>query len=670
MAIVYKLRPGFAFAGGTVGYGTFGLMFDVGAALTAGGGQFTVTDATLAAKLDTYAPVFRFSDDGVTLKSFDVRFKSLSVGGLLATSDSAFEVHRDGENFARLKILSAGTVLTGDGTIEPATSLGGASSIPATIVDVKGDLIAASAADTVVRVPVGTVGQILASNPSATGGIKWIAETQINLLAYGLPTDGVSDCTAAVLAAKAANPGGGCLVWPDGTYRVSTAQDHSDAHWNMTGQGEDTTILQAPVDANNALFVLNRTECEIRDLSIYGPSAVTVAGVGSAPLRRGLILRDRNNMKHVRISGFGYGVVFDGNHQAIYDSKITDCKYNLAWAQGLAGYTTTQAASFTHGNQTMVNVDLTGAGDSSIYIAGDSKVDSSSFTQVHTGFAQYGITAAIKGTQEAAITNSSFYDCSFESPGSGYIRDLGHDSTNRRLWKAIKWYNPLTGPFDPTYAVSSAASGEMCKLGMMFDWEIFGRNGDTSNTSFGHVGTAVGGCGFRADQFNNVIFHNADQLWSSAAGAAKSMFVLSASAIGCQNVWVTVFTQYVVAIMKSSAGLTDEKFVCESGTGDPNYQFHAGVKPADGSAVALGRAAGAGPLTSGALCPIVTRGSQNSSYVTGTVAVGDQLTVDTAAAGSLKTATTVAQHIVAIATTASSGGRASTIIHTKYDYAS
>jgi hypothetical protein len=61
--------------------------------------------------------------------------------------------------------------------------------IPATVVDAKGDLLVASAADTVVRLPVGTNGQVLVADSTAPNGVRWatLAAGAVVLSPHGEP---------------------------------------------------------------------------------------------------------------------------------------------------------------------------------------------------------------------------------------------------------------------------------------------------------------------------------------------------------------------------------------------------------------------------------------------------------------------------------------------------
>lgn len=70
--------------------------------------------------------------------------------------------------------VNAGTGLSGGGTTGSVTlSLDAAYAIPPSIVDAKGDLIAATAADTVSRLAVGSNGQVLTADSTAATGMKW-----------------------------------------------------------------------------------------------------------------------------------------------------------------------------------------------------------------------------------------------------------------------------------------------------------------------------------------------------------------------------------------------------------------------------------------------------------------------------------------------------------------
>lgn len=68
----------------------------------------------------------------------------------------------------------AGTGLTGGGTSGSVTlNLDGTAVIAPTIVDAKGDLISATAADTPARLAVGTNGQVLTADSTTATGLKW-----------------------------------------------------------------------------------------------------------------------------------------------------------------------------------------------------------------------------------------------------------------------------------------------------------------------------------------------------------------------------------------------------------------------------------------------------------------------------------------------------------------
>lgn len=75
--------------------------------------------------------------------------------------------------------VTAGTGLTGGGTTGTVTvSLDTTAVIQPTIVDAKGDLIVATAADAVARLASGTANQRLVVDTSTATGLKWVSDTQ------------------------------------------------------------------------------------------------------------------------------------------------------------------------------------------------------------------------------------------------------------------------------------------------------------------------------------------------------------------------------------------------------------------------------------------------------------------------------------------------------------
>lgn len=82
---------------------------------------------------------------------------------------------------------------TGLAYVSPITS---GSGIPVSLIDQKGDLVVGSAADTVVRLPVGASGRVLAAQSSAPEGVAWVDGATLQVI--GEVTSGSLPLTIAV----------------------------------------------------------------------------------------------------------------------------------------------------------------------------------------------------------------------------------------------------------------------------------------------------------------------------------------------------------------------------------------------------------------------------------------------------------------------------------------
>jgi hypothetical protein len=158
--------------------------------------------------------------------------------------------------------------------------------ISASIVDAKGDLIVASASDTVGRLPVGTNGHFLKANSSANSGIEWAAVPTINnlddvgdvtitgnatsqFLKYNgsawvnssVPTintlDDVGDVT---ITSGAANQ----LLQYNGSAWINTSNPTVGGNLTVTGNltvsGTTVTVNSETLTINDNIIVLNNNE--------------------------------------------------------------------------------------------------------------------------------------------------------------------------------------------------------------------------------------------------------------------------------------------------------------------------------------------------------------------------------------------------------------------------
>jgi len=139
-------------------------------------GKFATVDAPPAEKglmfFDTTLNKFRQSVDGSTF--VDVPAGSIS-GVIYADGSVAFTADQSMGGF-KLTNLAA-PVSNGDAATKLYVDTSTGTSIAKAIVDAKGDLIVATAADTVARVAVGTDGQVLVADSTQTAGVKWDTPT-------------------------------------------------------------------------------------------------------------------------------------------------------------------------------------------------------------------------------------------------------------------------------------------------------------------------------------------------------------------------------------------------------------------------------------------------------------------------------------------------------------
>ena len=158
--------------------------------------------------------------------------------------------------------VTAGTGLTGGGTSGTVTlALDSAAVIAPTIVDAKGDLIAATAADTPARLGVGTNGQVLTADSTAATGLKW--------------------ATAASGASFS-----GARAWASGTQNISTATatiitwnsesfDTNSYHSTTTNTGRLTVPTTGYYLLNGLImFAPNGTGVRILDIKKNGSTSV------------------------------------------------------------------------------------------------------------------------------------------------------------------------------------------------------------------------------------------------------------------------------------------------------------------------------------------------------------------------------------------------------------
>jgi hypothetical protein len=146
--------------------------------------------------------------------------------------------------------VKAGLVVEGS-----TATVNGKNIITAGVVDAKGDLIVASADDAVARLGVGTNGQVLTANSSATYGVEWQAPAAVGVFGSSIEFEGATandyETTLAVTDPTADRT----ITLPDATGTVALTSDVT-THANLT---EAHGATGAVVGTTNTQTLTNKT---------------------------------------------------------------------------------------------------------------------------------------------------------------------------------------------------------------------------------------------------------------------------------------------------------------------------------------------------------------------------------------------------------------------------
>jgi hypothetical protein len=144
----------------------------------------------------------------------------------------------------------------GTGTHSHSDYITSASAINPTIVDAKGDIIAATAADTVARLAVGTNGQVLTAASGQSTGLQWATPVSGSMTL--LSTTALSGATTTVSSISQAYTNLWIQVYGDGITMSTGGLVEADISWDgsfysasATGAGVGQTGGTATVRAIN-----------------------------------------------------------------------------------------------------------------------------------------------------------------------------------------------------------------------------------------------------------------------------------------------------------------------------------------------------------------------------------------------------------------------------------
>jgi hypothetical protein len=306
--------------------------------------------------------------------------------------------------------------------VEGSTAtVNGKNVITAGVVDAKGDLIVGSADDAVARLGVGSNGQVLTANSSATYGVEWSAPAIVGLFGSSIEFEGSTannfETTLAVVDPTADRT----ITLPDISGTVITTGDSGTVTSAMIADG---TIVDGDINASAAI-AQSKISGLTTDLGLKAPLASpTFTGTVTVPTP--VNSTDASTKAYV-------DSVTQGLH--IHESVVAATTANVTLANALENGDTLDGIVLATGNRILVKNQTT-TSENGIYVVQASgqpsraldfdtaaEVDSGDFVFVYSGTANSG-TGWVQTNRPATIGTDAILFTQFSGAGT-YLAGTG-----------------------------------------------------------------------------------------------------------------------------------------------------------------------------------------------------------------------------------------------------